>query len=70
MDTAVRQMSAVAIKITVHRKTMAPKFVSRSASQIAPMDIAFVHTSASAMKVIDYWKPAQTFANLFVNSLA
>ena len=63
-------MSAVATKVTIHRKTMAPKFVSRSASQIAPMDIAFVHTSASAIRAINYWKPAQTFANLFANSLA
>ena len=49
---------------------MTPIFVNRSASRIAPMDTAFVHTNASAMKVIDYWKPNRTFANLFVNSLA
>ena len=70
MDTAARRMSAVATKVMVHRKTMVPRFASRSASRIAPMDIAFVHTSASAMKVIDHWKLVRIFANLFANSLA
>ena len=70
MDTAARRMSAVATKVIVHRKTMAPKFVSQSASRIASMDIVFVLMSASAMKVINYWKPVRTFANLFANSLA
>ena len=33
---------------------MTPIFVNRSANRTAPMDIAFVHTNASAMKVIEH----------------
>ena len=63
-------MNAVATKITAHLKTMVPIFASQSANQTASMDTAFVHTNASAMRVINYWKLARIFANLFVNSLA
>ena len=69
MDIAVRRTSAN-VRSVINHSIITPIFASRSVSQIAPMDIAFVLMSASAMKVIDYWKPAQTFANLFANNLA
>ena len=45
-------------------------FVNRSAGRIASMGVAFVRTSVNVTRVIDYWKPVRTFANLFANSLA
>ena len=69
MDIAARRTSAN-VRWVINRSTITPIFASRSVSQIASMDVAFVLMSASAMKVIDYWKLAQTFANLFANNLA